>query len=61
LYLSENYAVPFKKENKNKENGDIIEFIKKKDYVMVNKNLGCGSFGKTVLLQDTAIDELFVA
>ena len=60
-YLLENYAISFKKENKSKENGDIIEFIKKKDYVMVNKNLGCGSFGKTVLLLDSAIDELFVA
>ncbi|GHU88784.1 hypothetical protein FACS189476_06500 [Spirochaetia bacterium] len=28
---------------------------------MVNNNLGSGSFGKTVLLQDPFIDELFVA
>ena len=44
-----------------KKNGDIIEFIKKKDYLMLNDNLGSGSFGKTVLLQDLSIDELFVA
>ena len=42
-------------------NGDIIKFIKQKDYIMVNNNLGSGSFGKTVLLQDPFIDELFVA
>ena len=44
-----------------KQNGDIIEFLKKKDYIMVNNALGGGSFGKTVLLQDPYIDELFVA
>ena len=44
-----------------KENGDLIEFIKKKDYIMLNNNLGSGSFGKTVLLQDLSIDELLVA
>lgn len=44
-----------------KKNGDIIEFIKQKDYIMINNNLGAGSFGKTVLLQDPFIDELFVA
>jgi eukaryotic-like serine/threonine-protein kinase len=42
-------------------NGDVIEFLKKKDYIMVNCNLGEGSFSKTVLLQDPYIDELFVA
>ena len=36
-------------------------FFKGKDYVMINNNLGSGSFGKTVLLQDPFIDELFVA
>lgn len=45
----------------NKVNGDIVEFSRKKDYVMVNNNLGGGSFGKTVLLKDEYIDELFVA
>lgn len=45
----------------NKQNGDIIPFVKQKDYIMVNNDLGGGSFGKTVLLQDPFIDELFVA
>lgn len=44
-----------------KNNGDTIQFIKQKDYIMVNNDLGGGSFGKTVLLQDPFIDELFVA
>lgn len=44
-----------------KQNGEIIPFIKQKDYIMVNNDLGGGSFGKTVLLQDPFIDELFVA
>lgn len=44
-----------------KNNGDIIPFLKQKDYVMINNDLGGGSFGKTVLLQDPFIDELFVA
>lgn len=44
-----------------KNNGDIVEFIKQKNYVMVNNNLGSGSFGQTVLLKDPFIDELFVA
>ena len=33
-----------------KQNGDMIHFLKQKDYIMVNNNLGGGSFGKTVLL-----------
>ena len=45
---------------KEKQNGDLIPFLKQKDYIMVNNNLGSGSFGKTVLLQDPFIDELFV-
>lgn len=44
-----------------KNNGDIVEFVKQKDYVMVNNDLGSGSFGQTVLLKDPFIDELFVA
>jgi serine/threonine-protein kinase len=44
-----------------KNNGDIIPFLKQKDYIMVNNDLGGGSFGKTVLLQDPFINELFVA
>lgn len=43
-----------------KSNGDIVPFLKQKDYIMVNNDLGGGSFGKTVLLQDPFIDELFV-
>ena len=46
---------------KMKENGEIVKFLKQKDYIMVNNNLGSGSFGQTVLLQDPFIDELFVA
>ncbi|MCE5189861.1 MAG: protein kinase family protein [Eubacteriales bacterium] len=41
--------------------GDIIHFIKGKDYIVLNDDLGQGSFGKTVLLKDPYIDELFVA
>lgn len=44
-----------------KNNGEIIPFIKQKDYIMVNNDLGNGSFGTTVLLQDPFINELFVA
>lgn len=38
----------------------IIEFVNKKGYEMVNDNLGSGSFGQTVLLKDNSIDEFFV-
>lgn len=44
-----------------KQNGDMITFLRKKDYIMLNNDLGGGSFGKTVLLKDSYIDELFVA
>lgn len=44
-----------------RKNGDIVSFLKQKDYKMINNSLGSGSFGKTVLLQDPFIDELFVA
>ena len=44
-----------------KDNGEIVKFLKEKDYEMINNNLGAGSFGKTVLLKDPFIDELFVA
>lgn len=44
-----------------KDNGELIEFVKQKDYVMVNNNLGSGSFGQTVIIKDPFIDELFVA
>lgn len=41
--------------------GDIIECLRQQDYVMVNPELGRGSFGQTVLLKDSYLDELFVA
>ena len=44
-----------------KNNGDIVEFVKQKDYIMINNNLGEGAFGQTVVLKDPYIDELFVA
>lgn len=44
-----------------KDNGEIVSFLKHKDYVMVNNNLGGGAFGKAVILKDPFIDELFVA
>lgn len=43
-----------------KNDGDFIEFLKKKDYILINKNLGHGSFGETVLLKDPYIDEIIV-
>lgn len=44
-----------------KNNGDMVSFLKQKNYIMINNDLGGGSFGKTVLLQDPFTDELFVA
>lgn len=44
-----------------KQNGDIVTFLRKKEYIMLNNDLGGGDFGKTVLLKDSYIDELFVA
>ena len=44
-----------------KKNGDIISFLKQKNYIMIDNNLGSGSFGRTVLLKDPDIDELFVS
>lgn len=46
---------------KMKANGDIVKFVKQKDYEMINNDLGSGSFGVAVLLKDPFIDELFVA
>ena len=46
---------------KTKDSSDIITFMRKKDYEMINDRLESGSFGKTVLLRDPFIDELFVA
>lgn len=33
-----------------KNNGDMVSFLKQKNYIMINNDLGGGSFGKTVLL-----------
>lgn len=41
--------------------GDVVKFLKSKDYLVLNNELGQGSFGKTVLLKDPYVDELFVA
>jgi len=43
------------------DNSSIVSFLKMKDYEMVNDHLGSGAFGKTVLIKDPFIDELFVA
>lgn len=44
--------------NKELKPGDIIPFIRSKDYKFI-QNLGTGSFAKTVLLRDEIIDELY--
>lgn len=45
-----------------KKNGEIVIFLRQKDYVMENNHLGEGAFGKTVLLSDPQLDgEKFVA
>lgn len=44
-----------------KEADSIVKFIRGKEYQMINPNLGGGSFGKTVIIKDEFIDELFVA
>jgi serine/threonine-protein kinase len=44
-----------------KNNEELVRFTKQRDYIMVNNDLGRGSLGKTVLLQDPFIDELIVA
>jgi serine/threonine-protein kinase len=38
---------------------NIIEFLRKKDYIFL-KNVGQGGTGKTVLIKDEIIDEVFV-
>lgn len=43
------------------KDGDVVTFFREKDYIMVNNNLGSGAFGKTVVIRDSFIDELFVA
>lgn len=40
---------------------DLISFIKRKDYIILNDNLGKGSFGKTALIKDPYIKSFFVA
>ncbi|MDD2720315.1 MAG: protein kinase family protein [Gallionella sp.] len=40
-------------------NENMIEFVRKRNYLLV-KELGQGACGKTVLLKDDVIDELFV-
>ena len=37
-----------------------VEFSPVKGYDVINDNLGSGSFGKTILIKDLSIDELFV-
>lgn len=37
-----------------------VEFTPVKGYDIINDNLGSGSFGKTILIKDPSIDELFV-
>lgn len=37
-----------------------VEFAPVKGYDVINENLGSGSFGKTILIKDLSIDELFV-
>ena len=44
-----------------KQNGDMVTFLRNKDYIMQDNNLGGGAFGKAVLLNAPYIDELFVA
>lgn len=45
-----------------KKNGDIVTFLRQKNYVMEDNNLGKGAFGKTVLLSDPQLgNEKFVA
>lgn len=33
-----------------KNNGDIVSFLKQKDYIMINNDLGGGSFGKNCFI-----------
>ena len=45
-----------------KKTGDIVTFLRQKDYVMEDNKLGEGAFGKTVLLSDPQLNgEKFVA
>ena len=44
-----------------KKKGDIVHFLRQKDYVVENPDLGGGSFGSTVLLKDPVLDMRLVA
>lgn len=46
--------------NNKLQKGEIINFLKKKDYKVINAELGKGSFGRTVLVQDPYLKEYFV-
>lgn len=39
---------------------DTVEFKPVKGYEVLDENLGSGSFGKTILIKDLSIDEVFV-
>ncbi len=41
------------------KNGENVRFLRQKDYVMVDNRFRNGSFGKTVVIRDSFIDELF--
>ncbi|MCK9328706.1 MAG: protein kinase family protein [Candidatus Cloacimonetes bacterium] len=40
--------------------GEMVQFFRQKDYEVLNPNLGGGSFGKTIIIRDNLIDEIFV-
>lgn len=42
------------------KNGEMVQFFRQKDYEVLNPNLGGGSFGKTIIIRDNLIDEIFV-
>jgi len=43
-----------------RDDSKVVEFLRTKDYIVINDNLGSGSFARTKLIQDPFIDELFV-
>ena len=43
-----------------KNKGDILDFIRTKQFIVENPDLGSGSCGKTVLLKDSQLDDLLV-
>lgn len=44
-----------------KKKGDIVQFFRRKDYILEDPSLGGGSFGSTVLLRDPVLDMRLVA